>query len=76
MKAIRVLRSLLAADSGWFAEAWYEQIERVLRIGLSSRDHETKHLAYDTVNLLLRKGLQRFAEVLDKPGPANQPPEA
>jgi len=71
LKAIRVLRSLIEAEEGWFPDAWHEQIERVLRIGHSSRDRETHELAYDTVNLLLTKGFQRFAVVLDEPGPAS-----
>lgn len=69
LKAIGALRSLIETEESWFPDAWHEQVERVLRIGHSSRDRETCELAYDTVNLLLAKGFQRFAVVLDEQGP-------
>ena len=69
LKTLRVLRGLLESDDPWFVGSWSDQIERVLRIGYSSQDEATRKFAYDTVNLLLRKGYRNFAAVVNDPAP-------
>jgi hypothetical protein len=67
LKALRVLRSLIEGEDIWFPDASREHVERVLRIGYTSSDARTRSLAYDTVNLLLRKGYRHFANVVEQP---------
>ena len=66
LKVLRVLGAIIDHEDSWFVDAWQDQIARVLRIGYSSQDEETHDLAYDTVNLLLRKGYRQFAAVVDR----------
>jgi hypothetical protein len=66
LKVLRVLGAIIDYEDPWFVDAWQDQIERVLRIGYSSQDNETRDLAYDTVNLLLRKGYRQFAAVVEE----------
>ena len=69
LRIVRLLRSLIDAEEHWFPVSWPEQIERVLRIAYRSTDEPTRRLAYETVNLLLEKGFQHYAAVLEEPVP-------